>query len=196
MRLERLAYDKIKIFLTFDDLKDRGITKEELWMDVPKVHDLFREMIVEASNELGFDPDGPVVVEVFSLPAQGMVIIVSKSTEEVDSDDETFDDSYIELQITLGETEDIVYKCVDFEDVIQLSHRLHQLGITKGTLFSYLGHYYLHFTDYDLLGDPDTFIAILAEYGQSSHVTIHRLLEYGKVLMKDNAVKRVKECFH
>ncbi|PYZ98450.1 adaptor protein [Alteribacter lacisalsi] len=195
MRLERLAYDKIKIFLTFDDLKDRGISKEELWMDVPKVHDLFREMILEASRELGFDPDGPVVVEVFSLPAQGMVIIVSKSSEEVDADDESFDDSYIELQITLGETEDIVYECADFEDVIQLCHRLNQLGVTAGQLIAFLGRYYLHFTDHDLLGDPESFIAVLAEYGQSSHVTIHRLEEYGKMIMKNDAVKQMITFF-
>ncbi|TMW73625.1 genetic competence negative regulator [Alteribacter natronophilus] len=195
MRLERLAYDKIKIFLTFDDLKDRGISKEELWMDVPKVHDLFREMILEASRELGFDPDGPVVVEVFSLPAQGMVIIVSKSSEEVDTEDESFDDSYIELQITLGETEDIVYECHDFEDVIQLCHRLNQLGVDAGTLISFSGKYFLHFTEQDLLDDADSFIAVLAEYGQSSHVTIHRLLEYGTIIMKEQAVKHMVSYF-
>ena len=27
MRLERLNYNKIKIFLTFDDLSERGLTK-------------------------------------------------------------------------------------------------------------------------------------------------------------------------
>ncbi|WP_096434838.1 genetic competence negative regulator [Alteribacter populi] len=195
MRLERLAYDKIKIFLTFDDLKDRGISKEELWMDVPKVHDLFREMIVEASKELGFDPEGPVMVEVFSLPAQGMVIIVSKSDEEIDNDDETFDDSYIELQITLGETEDIVYECLDFEDVIQLSQRLFPLGVTAGTLYSFSGRYYIHFNEHEILGDPEAFIAILAEYGQSSHVTIHRLQEYGKKLMESDAISIIKKIF-
>ena len=31
MRLERLNYNKIKIFLTLDDLTDRGLTKEDLW---------------------------------------------------------------------------------------------------------------------------------------------------------------------
>jgi adapter protein MecA 1/2 len=45
MRLERLNYDKIKIFLTFDDLSEREITKEEMWLDIPKVHQLFRDMI-------------------------------------------------------------------------------------------------------------------------------------------------------
>lgn len=53
MRLERLNYDKIKIFLTTDDLHDRGLTKEDLWKDSLKVHQLFRDMMNEASVELG-----------------------------------------------------------------------------------------------------------------------------------------------
>ncbi|MED2244001.1 adaptor protein MecA, partial [Bacillus thuringiensis] len=35
MRLERLNYNKIKIFLTFDDLSERGLTKEDLWRNAP-----------------------------------------------------------------------------------------------------------------------------------------------------------------
>ncbi len=78
MRLERLNTNKFKVFLTFDDMKERGITKEDLWQDLPKVHDLFRDMMLEAANELGFKVDGPIAVEVYAMPAQGMVIIVTK----------------------------------------------------------------------------------------------------------------------
>lgn len=78
MRLERLNYNKIKIFLTFDDLSERGLTKEDLWRNAPKVQQLFRDMMQEANTELGFEADGPIAVEVFSLQAQGMVVIVTK----------------------------------------------------------------------------------------------------------------------
>lgn len=66
MRLERLNYNKIKIFLTFDDLSERGLTKEDLWRNAPKVQQLFRDMMQEANKELGFEADGPIAVEVFS----------------------------------------------------------------------------------------------------------------------------------
>ena len=45
MRIERLGQDKIRIFLTFDDLSERGIQKEDMWQEIPKVHDLFTEMM-------------------------------------------------------------------------------------------------------------------------------------------------------
>ena len=68
MRLERLNYNKIKNFLTFDDLSERGLTKEDLWRNAPKVQQLFRDMM-QANKELGFEADGPIAVEVFSLQA-------------------------------------------------------------------------------------------------------------------------------
>ena len=57
MRLERLNYNKIKIFLTFDDLSERGLTKEDLWRNAPKVQQLFRDMMQEANKELGFEAE-------------------------------------------------------------------------------------------------------------------------------------------
>lgn len=78
MKIERLSSDKIRIFLTFDDLSERGIQKEDMWKELPKVHELFTEMMDQAYNELGFDATGPLAVEVFALPAQGMVVIVTR----------------------------------------------------------------------------------------------------------------------
>src|SRR5690606_41999352 len=78
LRMERLGNDKIRIFLTFDDLSERGIQKEDLWREIPKVHELFSEMMDQAYNELGFDATGPLAVEVFAMPAQGMVVVVTR----------------------------------------------------------------------------------------------------------------------
>jgi adapter protein MecA 1/2 len=193
MRLERLTYNKIKIFLTFDDLSERGITKEELWQDLPKVHQLFRDMINEADDELGFKADGPIAVEVFSSPAQGMIVIVTKdSTEE----DEEFDDDYIEMQVTLDESDDVFYEFASFEDVISLSGRLFSMGVTGGTLYSYLDKFYLLLEEVDFASiDIDTIIAMLAEFGYSSTITTYRVCEYGKELISENAVEQIRSYF-
>ncbi|MCD8500552.1 MAG: genetic competence negative regulator [Bacillaceae bacterium] len=196
MRLERIAYDKIKIFLTFDDLTERGITKEEMWQDIPKVHDLFRDMMLEASDELGFEPDGPIAIEVFSVPAQGMVIIVTKSKNHEDQD-EDFDDGFIEMQVTLDESDDIIYEFQDFDDVIFLASRLSSFGIPSGSLYSFENRYLLTFEQKDLYGiDLDAFIALLSEYGNPSTITIFRLCEYGKLLMANEAVEQINKFFN
>jgi adapter protein MecA 1/2 len=193
MRLERLNYNKIKIFLTFDDLIERGLTKEDLWQDSIKVHQLFRDMIEEASEELGFEPSGPIAVEVYSLQAQGMVVIVTKDIEDEELEDE-FSDDYIEMQVTLDQNDDIFFEFNTFEDIIQLSTRLIGLDILGGELLSFNNRFYLLFEDEDLLGS-ETLIAILSEFGNPATLTKHRVNEYGKVLMKENAITDVYKYF-
>ncbi|MGM7721888.1 genetic competence negative regulator [Metabacillus sp. Hm71] len=193
MRLERLNYDKIKIFLTTDDLRDRGLTKEDLWKDSLKVHQLFRDMMNEASVELGFEAHGPIAVEVYSLHAQGMVVIVTNSpeTDEVDDD---FTDDYIEMQVKLDESFDVIYEYDSFEDIIQLSNCLYQLNVTEGMVIFFQQRYYMLLSD-DQQMEVDDLVAILAEYGNPSTLTVHRLKEYGKTILEENAIEEIYQHF-
>lgn len=194
MRLERLNYNKIKIFLTFDDLTERGLTKDDLWHDVPKVHQLFRDMMSEASDELGFEADGPIAVEVFSLQAQGMVVIVTKGSFDENEMEEDFADEYIEMQVTLDESDDIFYEFQSFEDIISLAKPLFELGITGGRLYSYQSSFYLEITEVETIPE-NNLIAILSEYGNPATLTTYRVEEYGKCLMKNNAISQVYQYF-
>lgn len=195
MRLERLNYNKIKIFLTFDDLTERGLTKEDLWHDSQKVHQLFRDMMSEASDELGFEADGPIAIEVYSLQAQGMVIIVTKDLS-VEDEDEEFNDEYIEMQVTVDESDDIFYEFQSLEDVISLSSRLHVLGIEGGKLFSYQNQFYLELQEYELNEHlTENIIAILSEFGTPATITIYRVMEYGKELMEEKALLQIYNYF-
>lgn len=197
MRLERLNMNKIKVFLTFDDLSERGLTKEDLWQDLPKVHQLFRDMINEASDELGFEADGPIAVEIFSLKAQGMVMIVTKENYiEIDDEDDEFNDEYIQMQVTVDETHEISYVFSDFENVINVSECLFNKGISGGKLYSFENVYYLQFDELEFLGhSTENMISILSEFGNPSTLTIARLEEYGKLLMEKNAISQLVHYF-
>ncbi|MBO9128269.1 genetic competence negative regulator [Bacillus sp. 165] len=194
MRLERLNYNKIKIFLTFDDLLERGLTKEDLWQNAPKVQQLFRDMMNEASKELGFEADGPIAVEVFSLQAQGMVVIVTKEHQESELE-EDFSDEFIEMQVTLDESDDILYEFANFEDIISLAQYLYPLGIIGGRLYSFQNGFYLLLNEESANLSNETLIAILAEYGSSATITIYRLMEYGKELMREDAITQLYHHF-
>lgn len=191
MRLERLTSDKIKIFLTFDDLQERGISKDEIWLDIPKVHDLFREMISEASEELGFEAEGSVIVEVFALPSQGMVILVTMTDDE-----DFFDDSFIELQIAVNVNEKLIFEFVDFEHIIQLAKRMKMYFIDQGILYYYDEKYYLIIEVNDIyLLNEETFIALMNEYGTNSTTSKEILQEYGKIIFEKQALRQVNKYF-
>ncbi|MGG2086536.1 genetic competence negative regulator [Priestia aryabhattai] len=199
MRLERLNYNKLKVFLTYDDLTERGLTKEDLWTDTFKVKQLFREMIEQASQELNFEPTNSLSVEVFSLQAQGMVVFVTKQYEEETSygefDEDEFED-FIEMQVMLDESEDMFFEFDSFEDVIQLTKRMSNFYDTDSVLYSFEKRFYL-LLDYHMLSPAEVgnMIAVLAEYGNPSTITKHRVNEYGKILVEKRALEYINSVF-
>lgn len=199
MRLERLNYNKLKVFLTYDDLTERGLTKEDLWTDTFKVKQLFREMIEQASQELNFEPTNSLSVEVFSLQAQGMVVFVTKQYEEETSygefDEDEFED-FIEMQVMLDESEDMFFEFDSFEDVIQLTKRMSNFYDTDSVLYSFEKRFYV-LLDYHMLppAEVGNMIAVLAEYGNPSTITKHRVNEYGKILVEKRALEYINSVF-
>ncbi|WP_054957148.1 genetic competence negative regulator [Paenibacillus dakarensis] len=198
MKIERLSQDKIRIFLTFDDLSERGIQEEELWQEAPKVYDLFIEMMDQAYSELGFDATGPLAVEVFTLSAQGMVVYVTRGKFDHHfgglSEDEIPDEIY-EMEVTLEQSGSIVYAFNDFEVLIEAAHMLNDLVDGAGTLYHYLDKWFLWMNPEQLNSDKQAAVtALLAEFGNSSTVTEAILEEYGKKIMPEQAVGNI--CFH
>lgn len=199
MRVERLSQDKIRIFLTFDDLHERGIEKEDIWRDIPKVHDLFNDMMEQAYQELGFEVMGPVAVEVFALPAQGMVVIVTRGRSQASSEDdnEYDDDDIYEMEVTLEESDEIIYYFKDFEHLLEACHRVSAVLLEGGKIYRYNERYYLVLDEIDIENQQlyHTIIALLSEYGEASTVTKYVLAEYGKPVISINAVQQLCEHF-
>ncbi|WP_182199432.1 genetic competence negative regulator [Paraliobacillus salinarum] len=191
MRLERLSSNQFKIFLTFDDLIERGLTKDDLWHDLPAMQALFHDMMFEASDELGFELEGVLLVQVHVLQAQGMLIVVTQN------DTEEEDDEYLEMKVTLDESNELIFLFESFEDIIQLSKSVIDTEITGGSVFYYDNRYYMMFTDQDVEHkNKENVIALLSEYASPSVVTSYRLIEYGKVLLNSNAIAQINTYFN
>ncbi|WEK55663.1 MAG: genetic competence negative regulator [Candidatus Cohnella colombiensis] len=197
MKMERLSQDKIRIFLTFDDLTERGIQKEDMWREIPKVHELFSEMMDQAYNELGFDASGPLAVEVFGMPAQGMVVIVTrgKHTRDTESVSEDEEEVY-EMEVTLEQSDAIIYRFRDIEDAIGAAKTLAGRLTEEGRMYRYQNQWILCFdpAGWDSAGFH-SLIAVLAEYGEATSVTHAMLEEYGKLIIPADAVKVLVEHF-
>lgn len=199
MKIERLGQDKIRIFLTFDDLIERGIQRDDMWREIPRVHELFSEMMDQAYSELGFDASGPLAVEVFALPAQGMVVIVTKGKMDfnqpkhdlLDDDDE---DVY-EMEVTLEQSDLISYAFQDFEHLLAVAKIINVYLLDGGILFFYKDKWILQLEPLELEDQKyQALISILSEYGEATSVTRAVLEEYGKVIVADDAIKVI--CHH
>jgi len=201
MKMERLSQDKIRIFLTFDDLSERGIPRDDMLRETLKLRDLFTEMMDQAYSELGFDPSGPLAVEVFSLPAQGMVVIVTSSTVDFfHSQDDTFDEQEAEevyaMEVMLEQSDIITYAFADFEHLVRAAHAIDSLLTDGGTLYKYKDKWILQFEHVELEESQyQTLIAVLSEFGEATSITQAYVQEYGQTVMQDNALDTLRRHF-
>lgn len=202
MKIERLGHDKIRIFLTYDDLLERGIQKEDMLREPPKLHDLFMELMEQAYNELGFEASGrPLAVEVYAMPAQGMFVVVTRGKRGADSvdsfgEEDELDDDIYDLDVIMEHSDIIMYSFDDFEHIISACKSLKQSQLTEsGRLYSYNDKWILSIEPSDIeASSVNLIIAILAEFGDATSVTYAMLEEYGKVIMAEDAVLQV--CTH
>lgn len=192
MRLERLTANKIKIFLTSDDLFERGLSKDDIWKDSIKWHQLFHDMLEEASEEFDVEIQGSVGVEIFSLQAQGMIMIIT--VDEAVEDEEILYDGFIEMQVRLDGSEDLLFQFDSFENIISLSKRLFHMNISGGSLYSMNNHYYLLISKLDGFNNERA-ASILSEYGDPSIQSTYILEEYGKKIIENNAVETILRYF-
>ncbi|WP_100398521.1 genetic competence negative regulator [Bacillus sp. FJAT-44742] len=194
MRLEKITTNKVKVFLTLDDLSERGLEKDDLWNDSPRVKQLFRDMVLEADEVLGFKVEGYLSVEVYALPAQGMIIHLS--SEEAPCSFEEMDEDVLELEITMDERPEMLFEYRSFEDIIQLAWRLYDSGITGGQLLFHKERYYIYFHKAETTAlSEDTFIAVMSEYGEPSTTSYTLLKEYSSRLLNENAVSEIVSYF-
>ncbi|GLO66466.1 MULTISPECIES: genetic competence negative regulator [Oceanobacillus] len=192
MRIERVSTDQFKIFLTFDDLIERGFTREDLWHDASNVRSLFSDMMYEASSELGIELEGMLLVQVHLMQAQGMHIFVTQQYE-----DNNEDEDYIEMKVTLDESKELIFSFIDFEDIISVISYLDPMGLENIRLYHMDDRYYMILDHIELsLVDKEDIIGVMSEYANPSIVTSHRIEEYGKLIMKENTVQQIKRFFY
>lgn len=192
MRLERLTVNKIKIFLTSDDLMERGLSKDDIWKDSIKWHQLFHDMLEEASEEFDVEIQGSVAVEIFSLQTQGMIMIIT--VDDNIEDEEVLFDGFVEMQVRVEGCENLLYQFESIEDIIALSHMLLRFNVNGGSLYFYNNLYYLNMNSIDH-SIVEKIAAFLSEYGNPSILSTHILEEYGNLIIEDKAVETIRKYF-
>ena len=88
MKLEKLNDNQIRCTLTKADLADRQIKLSELAYGSEKAKSLFRDMMLQASAEFGFEAnDIPLMIEAIPMPNECIVLIITKVSdpEELDT---------------------------------------------------------------------------------------------------------------
>jgi adapter protein MecA 1/2 len=212
MDIERVNEHTLKLFITYRDIEDRGYSREEIWYNRAKGEELFWDVMTEVNTEDYFELEGPIWIHI-NASEVGLEVIVTRATFNPDSDmsemfqsmDEQMERSLVpEMDEAISEALDkeieenvqlnsrFIFK--DIDELIPVAKRLANRQLNS-SLYQFENKYYLY-VDYENLNDDSRDInAIIKEYLQPSKVTIHRLQEYGQLIMNQNCFETVVQFF-
>ena len=128
MKLEKLSDTQIRCTLSKEDLSQRQLHLSELAYGSEKAKELFRDMMQQASIELGFEADNiPLMIEAIPISNDCLVLVVTKveDPDELDTRfsrfskinmDDSFDEDFSDIDDTDFEEMDFL----DDEDDIDM----------------------------------------------------------------------------
>ena len=128
MKLEKLSDTQIRCTLSKEDLSQRQLHLSELAYGSEKAKELFRDMMQQASIELGFEADNiPLMIEAIPISNDCLVLVVTKveDPDELDTRfsrfskinmDNSFDEDFSDIDDTDFEEMDFL----DDEDDIDM----------------------------------------------------------------------------
>lgn len=128
MKLEKLSDTQIRCTLSKEDLSQRQLHLSELAYGSEKAKELFRDMMQQASIELGFEADNiPLMIEAIPISNDCLVLVVTKveDSDELDTRfsrfskinmDDSFDEDFSDIDDTDFEEMDFL----DDEDDIDM----------------------------------------------------------------------------
>ena len=128
MKLEKLSDTQIRCTLSKEDLSQRQLLLSELAYGSEKAKELFRDMMQQASIELGFEADNiPLMIEAIPISNDCLVLVVTKveDPDELDTRfsrfskinvDDSFDEDFSDIDDTDFEEMDFL----DDEDDIDM----------------------------------------------------------------------------
>ena len=128
MKLEKLSDTQIRCTLSKEDLSQRQLHLSELAYGSEKAKELFRDMMQQASLELGFEADNiPLMIEAIPISNDCLVLVVTKveDPDELDTRfsrfskinvDDSFDEDFSDIDDTDFEEMDFL----DDEDDIDM----------------------------------------------------------------------------
>lgn len=129
MKLEKLSDTQIRCTLSKEDLSQRQLHLSELAYGSEKAKELFRDMMQQASIELGFEADNiPLMIEAIPISNDCLVLVVTKveDPDELDTRfsrfskinvDDSFDEDFSDIDDTDFEEMDFL----DDEDDIDMN---------------------------------------------------------------------------
>ncbi|MBS7345329.1 MAG: adaptor protein MecA [Caryophanon sp.] len=213
MDIERVNDYTLKLYISYDDIEERGYSREEIWYNRGKGEQLFWDMIEEIGEEADFELEGAIWIHV-NAAETGIEVVVTRTSDkeelppmqEQDQSfekfvEETFGNSGSAMTPFKESPEEVVvkqqyavFRLQQFDDIISIAKRLQSVPMTT-TLYKFEGTYYFSVEALQQEQNILDVVSIVNEYAELSQMTKHRLREYADIVMDGNCVETVLQYF-
>lgn len=205
MRFEKLNEDKIRITLTSQDLVQKNIDFHSFMANPIESQSLFFDMLSEAEKEIGFvTKNYNIKLEAFQMSSGDFILTVTRSVPEGEKFPEKKKLHIKRKKPELNNT-NAIYCFNSFDDFCYFSNFLNSNNIKitniaqNISLYEYNQKYYLSFSKINLnyidIKKVFSCITEFATYISNSILFKTKLIENGKVIMRNNAIKTAVKYF-
>lgn len=203
MKIEKITDNKIRIILNIDDLKAKNIDLHSFMSNSIESQSLFVDMLDEAEKAVGFYvEDSKILIEALAS-AEGFFVFTITKVEDDSPKKRTL---RIKRKLSNTNLKKTIYVFDTFEDFCSFCTYINNgyfkdiKNFAKNTsLYCFEDKYYLILSEINIqISNIKGFFATVSEFAKSiNHADSFesKLLEYGKPIMKRNALKRCAEYF-
>lgn len=199
MRFEKINENKIKITLNKQDLDEKHIDYHSFMSSSVESQDLFFDMLDEAEKEIGFTTKNyQIRIEALAVAGGNFILTITRSLPDTEKN-LSKRKIHIKRKKSNFDESNLIYSFLNFDDYFSFldflsNNNFDVTHIAKNiTLFEYKDIYYLAFfninSTYVDLKKFFSSITEFASYVNNSDLFIRKLNEYGKIIMKNNALK-------
>ena len=203
MKIEKLTENKIRITLNLNDLEDEHIDLHSFMSNSPESQALFYNLLSQAEKEVGFyTKDYKLMIEAIAVPEGNFILTVTRLPEKEQSKKQV----RIKRKTSTINENLVIYSFNSFDDYCEFCKYLSlhlksetYLKLKKVSLCLYNSKYYLciHINKSNL-PIVNTINYEISEFGNSvknPDLFERKLLEYGKVIFKTNAILNCVKAF-
>lgn len=204
MKFEKLSENKIRITLTLHDFENKNIDFHDFMSNPLETQDLFLDILEEAKHQIGFNTTNyKVKIEALAMIDGDFVVNVTRiaNKEKISPIEQVQKKKFKVHRKTAPITSNAsIYKFDNFDDYCAFIEYLSKNNLEnayliskKVTLYTYKDSYYLILENiseqYKNTRGFSSAITEFATYLNNSALFISKLYEFGKLVMKHNAIK-------
>lgn len=200
MKIEKLNEDKIRIILNVDDLKEKDIDFHTFMSNSIESQEIFLDMLDKAEKEVGFITDDyKIMIEALAMTNGNFVLTVTRLAKEKEKLTYNKKKFNIKRKNSNINSAVAIYSFESFDSFCEFCNFLDN-NILKyidsfsnvSSLYEYNSYYYLVLKDINinsnLLKSFCSSITEFAHFVNNSDLFESKLLEYGKLIISDNAI--------